>query len=81
MLSIPRDYYVDIPGYGMDKLDTAFAHGGSINNNMSGVGTVAATLDRDFGTKINFYAWVGLQGFIQVTSGGIDGDSRFAWTS
>lgn len=74
MLSIPRDYWINIPGYGMDKLDTAFAHGGSINHNMSGVGEVAATLDQDFGIKINFYAWVGLQGFIKVidTVQGVD---------
>jgi LCP family protein required for cell wall assembly len=74
MLSIPRDYYIPIPGYRTDKLDTAFAYGGSINNNMSGVGTVVNTLDQDFGIKINFYAWVGLQGFIKVinTVGGVD---------
>lgn len=74
MLSIPRDYYVPIPGYGQDKLDTAFAYGGSINNHMSGVGEVTATLDQDFGIKINFYAWVGLQGFIKVidTVQGVD---------
>jgi LCP family protein required for cell wall assembly len=74
MLSIPRDYYIRIPGYGLDKLDTAFSHGGSTNNNMSGVGLVEDTLDQDFGIKINFYAWVGLQGFIKVidTVHGVD---------
>lgn len=74
MLSIPRDYWINIPGYGMDKLDTAFAHGGSINHDMSGVSEVALTLDQDFGIKINFYAWVGLQGFIKVidTVHGVD---------
>jgi LCP family protein required for cell wall assembly len=74
MLSIPRDFDVNIPGHGMDKLDTAFAYGGSINNNMSGVATVYATLDQDFGIKINYYGWVGLQGFIKVinTVNGVD---------
>ncbi len=74
MLSIPRDFYLIIPGHGMDKLDTAFAYGGSINNNMSGVGTVVDTLDKDFGIKINFFGWVGLQGFIKVinTVNGVD---------
>ena len=73
MLSIPRDYYIRIPGYGLDKLDTAFSHGGSTNN-MRGVGLVEDTLDQDFGIKINFYAWVGLQGFIKVidTVHGVD---------
>lgn len=74
MLSIPRDYWINIPGYGMDKLDTAFSHGGSINNNMSGVGEVSLTLKQDFGIEINYYAWVGLNGFISVidTVGGVD---------
>ena len=27
MLSIPRDFYINIPGYGMGKLDEAFEHG------------------------------------------------------
>ncbi len=76
MLSIPRDYWVNIPGYGMDKLDTAFAHGGSLgrNNNMSGVSEVVLTLDRDFGIPINAFGWVGLNGFIKVidTVGGVD---------
>ncbi len=30
MLSIPRDFYINIPGYGMGKLDEAFEHGYSI---------------------------------------------------
>jgi LCP family protein required for cell wall assembly len=77
MLSIPRDFWIPIPGYAYhDKLDTAFAYGGSVNNNMSGVGEVVATLDQDFGIPINFYAWVGLDGFTRVidTVGGVDVD-------
>jgi LCP family protein required for cell wall assembly len=76
MLSIPRDYWLDIPGYGMDKLDTAFAHGGSLgqNNDMSGVTEVAKTLDQDFGIPIDAFGWVGLNGFIKIidTVGGVD---------
>lgn len=76
LLSLPRDFWISIPGYGSDKLDTAFSHGGSLSNNMSGVSKVVQTLDVDFGIPINFYAWVGLDGFIKVidTVGGIDVD-------
>jgi LCP family protein required for cell wall assembly len=28
MLSLPRDLYVDIPGYGYDKMNTAYSYGG-----------------------------------------------------
>ncbi len=77
ILSIPRDFWIPIPGYAYhDKLDTAFGYGGSINNNMSGVGEVVLTLDQDFGILINFYAWVGLNGFVKVidTVGGVNVD-------
>lgn len=76
MLSIPRDYWIPIPGYGMDKLDTSFAHGGSLgqNNDMSGVTEVVKTLDQDFGIPIDAFGWVGLNGFIKIidTVGGVD---------
>lgn len=77
ILSIPRDFWIPIPGYAYhDKLDTAFAYGGSVNKDMSGVGEVVLTLDQDFGIPINFYAWVGLDGFVKVidTVGGVDVD-------
>lgn len=68
MLSIPRDFYINVPGYGLHKLDEAY-----------GLGQVAlsrATIEQDFGIKINYYAWVGLDGFIKVINevGGVDVD-------
>lgn len=58
MLSIPRDFYVNVPGSGMHKLDEAFGLGG--------VGLSRQTIEQDFGIPINYYAWVGLDGFIKV---------------
>jgi LCP family protein required for cell wall assembly len=66
MLSIPRDFFLNVPGYGMHKLDEAYSLGG--------VALSCQTLEQDFGIPLNYYAWVGLDGFINVinTVGGVD---------
>ncbi|HEY0757000.1 MAG TPA: LCP family protein [Ktedonobacteraceae bacterium] len=68
MLSIPRDFYINVPGYGMHKLDEAYGLGG--------VALSLQTIEQDFGIPINYYAWVGLDGFIKVINevGGVDVD-------
>ena len=78
MLSIPRDFYINIPGYGMGKLDEAFEHGYSIGQGgfAGAVDLSRRTIEQDFGIPINYYAWVGLDGFVKVinTVGGVDVD-------
>jgi len=68
MFSIPRDFWVDVPGFGMHKLDEAYALGG--------IALSRLTIFQDFGIHINYYAWVGLDGFVKVinTVGGVDLD-------
>ncbi len=68
MLSIPRDFWINVPGSGMHKLDEAYGLGG--------VALSRLTIYQDFGIPINYYAWVGLDGFIKVinTVGGVDVD-------
>ena len=68
MLSIPRDFWINVPGSGMHKLDEAYGLGG--------VALSRLTIYQDFGIPINYYAWVGLDGFVKVidTVGGIDVD-------
>jgi LCP family protein required for cell wall assembly len=68
MLSIPRDFYIPVPGYGMHKLDEAYGLGG--------VDLSRRTIEQDFGIPINYYAWIGLDGFIKVINevGGVDVD-------
>ncbi len=68
MLSIPRDTWLNAPGYGMMKLDEVYKAGG--------VALSRYTIHQDFGIYIDYYAWVGLDGFIKVinTVGGIDVD-------
>jgi LCP family protein required for cell wall assembly len=76
MLSIPRDLFINVPGYGMMKLDEAYYYGQAYNNG-NGVGLSRLTISQDFGIPINYYAWVGLSGFIKVvdTAGGVDIDA------
>ena len=78
MLSIPRDFYINIPGYGMGKLDEAFEHGYGIGQGgfQGAVDLSRRTIQQDFGIPINYYAWVGLNGFVKVidTVGGVDVD-------
>lgn len=71
MLSIPRDSWVNVPGFGMRKLDQAYLLGGGGAN---GAALSMATIHQDFGIYIDHYAWVGLSGFVKVidTVGGID---------
>ena len=75
MLSIPRDLYINVPGYGMMKLDEAYYTGATYLHNA--VGLSRLTITKDFGIPINYYAWVGLDGFIKVvdTAGGVDIDA------
>lgn len=68
MLSIPRDLWVHIPGYGYGKIQIAYEIGG--------IATARATVEQNFGIPIDYYAWVGLQGFQKMidTVGGINLD-------
>ncbi|HEX8917380.1 MAG TPA: LCP family protein, partial [Chloroflexota bacterium] len=65
MLSIPRDFWVKIPGHGMGKIDLAHKYGG--------VPLARFTVEKLLGIPIHHYAWVGLNGFIKVidTFGGV----------
>ena len=55
MVSIPRDSYVDIPGYGQDKINAAFSFGGPQ--------LLAQTVEEATGIRLDHYAEVGFDGF------------------
>lgn len=58
MVSIPRDSYVPIPGYGTDKINAAFALGGAP--------LLAQTVEQATGLRLDHYAEVGFAGFAAV---------------
>lgn len=74
LLSIPRDLYVDIPGFGSSKLNSAFAFGEE--NKVPGGGAAVAikTLEQITGQSIPYYVTVDFKGFEQIVDklAGID---------
>ncbi len=55
MVSIPRDSYVEIPGYGSDKINAAFVEGGAP--------LLAQTVEQATGLRLDHYAEIGFDGF------------------
>ncbi len=59
LVSIPRDSYVEIPGYGMDKVNAAFAYGGPK--------LLAETVENATHLRIDHYAEIGMGGLAGIT--------------
>ncbi len=75
MLSIPRDMYVCIPDFGMQRINTAFTWGQAVGFRPSGgFGALQATILYNFGIPIHYYAKLSLNAFKQIveTLKGID---------
>jgi len=75
MMSIMRDTWVDIPGFGEAKINAAMAFGG--------VPLVVQTLEGMFGTRIDHVAIVDFEGFKAITDalGGVNVDVPIPFTS
>ena len=58
MVSIPRDSYVDIPDYGSDKINAAFAVGGAP--------LLTQTVEQATGIRLDHYAEVEFDGFARL---------------
>ncbi|MBE7339363.1 LCP family protein [Corynebacterium aurimucosum] len=66
LVSIPRDSYVDVPGFGMDKVNAAFTYGGPQ--------LLTQTVEQATGLHIDHYAEIGMGGLANVVDsvGGVD---------
>ncbi len=79
MVSIPRDMWVpsDLGAccYKLDEISAAITYGPSTPM-LNGFAHTVATIENDFHIPISAFAWVGLQGFVDVidTLGGVDVD-------
>lgn len=63
MLSIPRDLWVDIPGFDPAKINTAYRMGEIYNIPGGGPGLAMKTVEDLLGMDINFYAQVDFSAF------------------
>jgi LCP family protein required for cell wall assembly len=66
LVSLPRDLYVAIPGYGMNKLNAAFSFGGPK--------LLAQTVQNYTGLRIDHYMGIGFGGLVSVVDsvGGVN---------
>ena len=75
-VSLPRDLLVEIPGVGMDKINSAYNYGveRDPSNKAAGVGLVRDTVEHNFGVLIDEYVMVDFKGFERVVDslGGIE---------
>ncbi len=66
LVSLPRDSFLSIPGHGRNKLNAAYAFGGSK--------LLVKTVEQATGLRIDHYAEIGFGGFVGVVDavGGVD---------
>jgi LCP family protein required for cell wall assembly len=77
MLSIPRDLYIDIPGFGAAKINEAYQNGQQAKFKESGypgggMGLLQKTLSESFGIDIHYYALINY-GAVKDTVKALDG--------
>ncbi|MDO5032966.1 LCP family protein [Corynebacterium sp.] len=66
LVSIPRDSYVEVPGFGWDKINASFTYGGAQ--------LLTQTVEHSTGLHIDHYAEIGMGGLANVVDavGGVD---------
>jgi LCP family protein required for cell wall assembly len=83
MMSIPRDFWVDIPGYGHAKINEAYPDGEAENFKKTdyfpgGMGLLQEVVQQNLGLTLNYYALVNYNAFRDTVNavGGIDVNIR-----
>jgi len=68
LVSFPRDLYINIPGWGTDRINTAWSHGG--------FDKLAATLHANFGVRPTGYVLINFSSFKRIVDslGGLEVD-------
>lgn len=74
MMSVPRDMWVNIPGFGYSKINTAYADGEGAKLPGGGPELARKTVEQFIGVPIQYYAQVDFGAFVQFIDliGGID---------
>lgn len=73
MLSIPRDMWVNIPGFGYSRINTAYSSGEGNRLPGGGPGLAVKTVEQFIGVPIQYYAQVDFKAFEEAidTMGGL----------
>lgn len=74
MMSIPRDMWVNIPGFGYSRINTAYSSGEGSKLPGGGPGLAVKTVEQFIGVPIQYYAQIDFNTFIKFIDliGGID---------
>lgn len=74
MLSIPRDLYVTIPGYGENRINMANFIGDRDKYPGGGPALAKRTIEYNYGVRVDYYIRVNFDGFERIidTIGGVD---------
>lgn len=65
-LSIPRDLYVEIPGYGERRINMAHFLGDAYDYPGGGPGLAMETIEYNFGIPMHYYIRINFQGFREI---------------
>ena len=76
ILSIPRDLYVEIPGYGQDRINTALVYGSQQGDYLDGAALAMQTVSYNLNIPIHHFILVDFNAFVRTIDllGGIDVD-------
>lgn len=74
MLSLPRDLYVYIPGWTMQRINLAYTHGEQVGWTDGGFGLMRQTVFYNLGINVHYYILVNLSSFKEIIDslGGVD---------
>lgn len=77
MLSIPRDLYVDIPGYGGQRINAAHVFA-ERDNAGSGPAKLEETVESEFGVPVHRWVRISFEGFVAIVdaAGGVTVDNE-----
>jgi LCP family protein required for cell wall assembly len=80
-ISIPRDLYLEIPGYGYDKVTRAYDYGSKADSGSfkAGAQLVIDTIGLNFGLELDGVVLTTFDGFIQIIDalGGVDVENPY----
>jgi len=76
VLSIPRDLWVEIPGHGENRINSAYFYGEFDGEPGGGPGLMTATVEHNFGLTIDYYGTLNFECFERIVDilGGITVD-------